>query len=84
MTPQEIINEIEKLPLNQKKEIFDTFSEELKEKRVSEDEFLQILFAEGVIGNIPDLHKYTDDDEDFEPIEVVGKPTSEIIIEERR
>ena len=44
----------------------------------------KILFAEGIIGNIPDLSKWTDEDEDWEPIEVLGEPLSEMIIRERR
>ena len=43
-----------------------------------------ILLAKGIIGDIPSLADYTDEDEDFEPIEVPGKPLSETIIEERR
>ncbi len=84
MTPQEIIKEIQKLPPIQQKEVVDSVSEVTKKTSTSEEEFLQILFAEGVIGNLPDLAKYTDKEDDFEPIEILGKPTSEIVIEERR
>lgn len=84
MTPQEIINEIQKLPPAQKKEVIDSISEDAKKSKVTEEEFLQVLYAEGIIGNLPDLGKYTDADDDFEPIEILGKPTSEIVIEERR
>jgi hypothetical protein len=45
---------------------------------MSEDEFLQMLLAEGHISNLP--QKYTDEDDDFEPIEVEGEPISEMII----
>jgi hypothetical protein len=81
MTPQEIINEIQKLPPAQKKEIIDSVSQD--NQTMSEDEFEQLLFAEGIIGNIPNLDEYTDEDEDFEPIKISGKPTSEIVIEDR-
>ncbi len=84
MTPQEIIKEIQKLPPAQKKEVIDSISENAKESKVTEEEFLQILYTEGVIGNLPDLENYSDADDDFEPIEILGKPTSEIVIEERR
>lgn len=84
MTPQEIIKEIHKLPSVQQKEILDSFVEERNGSSVTEEEFLQTLFSEGIIGNIPNLKDYTDEDDDFEPIEIGGKPTSEIIIEERR
>ena len=80
MTPQEI----DKLPPAQRKKVIDSFAEEEKKPIISEEEFLKMLFAEGIIGNIPNPDCYTDEDDDFEPIEISGKPTSEIIIEERR
>lgn len=83
MTPQEIINEIQKLPPAQKKEVFNSFADEINKSSVTEGEFLQVLFAEGVIGNVPNPDEYTDEDDDFEPVEIGGKPTSEIIIEDR-
>lgn len=41
-----------------------------------------MMYTRGIIGNIPDLSKTADDD-DQELIEITGKPTSEIIIEDR-
>ena len=85
MTPQEIITEIQKLPPAQKQEVLDSITDEQPKKpQVTEEEFLQMLLAEGIIGNIPNFEDYTDEDDDFEPLEIKGKPTSEIIIEERR
>jgi predicted DNA-binding antitoxin AbrB/MazE fold protein len=49
---------------------------------MSEDEFLQMLMKDELISNIP--KEYTDEDDDFEPIEVEGEPISETIIRERR
>jgi len=83
MTPQEIINEIQKLPLEQKKEVINSISEDFQ-PTITEDEFEQMLFAKGIISNIPNLDEYTDEDEDFEPIDVEGEPLSEMIIRERR
>jgi hypothetical protein len=54
------------------------------EMPVTERELLEKMYAEGIIGNIPDLENYTDDDDEFEPIEVMGEPLSEMIIRERR
>lgn len=51
---------------------------------MSEEAFSKYLHAKGVIGNIPDPSKWTDEDEDWEPIEVLGEPLSEMIIRERR
>lgn len=84
MTPQELIKEFHKLPSPQKKQFLDSLDYKEKKPLVTEEEFLQMLFAEGIIGNIPNPDDYTDEDDDFEPIEISGKPTSEIIIEERR
>ena len=57
-----------------------TVETEVKPK-LTQEEFDQILFDEGLLVNFP---LETDDDDDFEPIEFSGKPISETIIEERR
>jgi hypothetical protein len=82
MTPQEIINEIQKLPPQDRQEIKDSIEAANAESTppMSEEEFLRMMYAKGIIGNIPDLSK---DDDDWVPIEIKGKPTSEIIIEDR-
>jgi hypothetical protein len=49
----------------------------------TEDEFLQLLLAEGIISEIPPCI-FDDEEENFEPIEVEGEPLSEMIIRERR
>jgi hypothetical protein len=87
MTPTEILNEIHKLPLAQQKELKDKLFEETEingeaKSQMSEEEFLQQLYAEGFITHIPE--KYTDEDDDFEPVEIEGEPISETIIRERR
>ncbi|NJM52536.1 MAG: antitoxin family protein [Blastocatellia bacterium] len=53
---------------------------EIKPK-LSQAEFDQMLFDEGLLVNFP---IETDENEDFEPIKFEGKPISETIIEERR
>lgn len=50
---------------------------------ISEDEVEHILFERGIIGNLPNLGSYTDANDDFEPVEVKGKPLSETIIKDR-
>lgn len=77
MTPQEIIKQIKLLPKEQQDEIIKNVKQE-----ISEDEVERILLARGIISEIPENWK--DEDEDFEPIEIKGKPLSETIIEERR
>lgn len=62
-------------------EILQELSEEELEAR--EDAFARKLLAEGFITNIP-ARDETDEDDDFELIEVEGEPLSEMIIRERR
>jgi predicted DNA-binding antitoxin AbrB/MazE fold protein len=50
--------------------------------QMTEENFLQMLLAEGLISHIPE--GITDDEDDFEPIEIEGEPLSETIIRERR
>lgn len=87
MTPQEIINEIHKLPLPEQKRIAETVLENRNEEnsskpQMTEEEFVEYLYAKGVIRKIPE--GMTDEEDDFEPIEIEGEPLSETIIRERR
>ena len=86
MSAQELLSEIRKLPAEIRRQLLDALEREKSEPHqpITEDEIEQILLAKGIIGDIPSLADYTDEDEDFEPIEVPGKPLSETIIEERR
>ncbi len=82
MTPQEIIREIQKLPPTQIKEILDYVSvESTEEHLISEEEVAEKLLAKGIINEIPE--DWNKADEEFEPIEIAGKPLSETIIEDR-
>jgi len=89
MTPQEIIAEIQKLPPSDLEKVKNALEngpangDEAK-KPMTEEEFARFLLAEGIIGNIPDPSQLTDEDEDWELIEVKGEPLSEMIIRERR
>lgn len=86
MTPQEIINEIYKLPLPEQEKIAETVLknrekvEEFKPE-MTEEQFVQYLFEKGLIRSIPE--GMTDEEDDFEPIEIEGEPISETIIRER-
>jgi hypothetical protein len=47
----------------------------------------QRMIAEGVLVSLPEpplLPGETEDDDDFEPVDIPGKPLSEIILEDRR
>ena len=87
MSSHELLSEIQKLPVVEQRHLLRTLAQSLGDQAqqpISEDEVQRILFEKGIIANIPDPSAYTDEDEDFEPIEVIGKPLSETIIEERR
>jgi hypothetical protein len=89
MSAQELLAEIQKLPLEEQRRLLEALASNVERQTdtaqpVSEDEVQRILLEKGIIGSIPDPSGYTDEDEDFEPIEVEGKPLSETIIEERR
>jgi hypothetical protein len=87
MTPQEIIKEIYKLPLPEQEQIAETVlknkdSNQIAKPKVSDEDFLQHLFDKGLITHIP--QGMTDEEFEFEPIEIEGEPLSEQIIRERR
>lgn len=90
MSTQELFAEIRKLPLAEQRRLLEALARNVGEQMpppresISEDEVQRVLFEQGIIGNIPDPADYTDEDDDFEPIEVEGQPLSEMIIEERR
>lgn len=84
MTPQEIITEIRKLPVEQQREVRESLEQKEPHPLMTDRDFLEMLHAKGIIGNVPEPDAYTDEDDDFEPIEVAGEPLSEMIIRERR
>ena len=53
---------------------------ESEDVRVS-DELLREMLAEGMISRIPE--NVTDEEDDFEPIEIEGRPFSETLLEDR-
>ena len=86
MTTTEILTEIKHLPLSEKQTVFKVLEIELKsnseisEEERLEREFDQMLVEKGIIRAIP---PNWNEDDDFEPIEFIGKPLSETIIEDR-
>ena len=82
MTPQEIIQEIYKLPLPEQKEVFDLLSEEFSKAEQAELRLQENLLAKGLVRSVkPPRRKKIGD---FAAISIEGKPISETIIEERR
>lgn len=83
MTTTEILNEIYKLPRNEQTSIKKSLLKKTETKdEVSKTDLWQRLFEEGLITHIP--NGVSDEEDDFEPIEIIGEPISETIIRERR
>ncbi len=83
MTTTEILNEIYKLPLKEQTNIKKTLLEKTEtSNEVLKQELWQKLFDEGLITHIPS--GISNEDDDFEPIEIEGETISETIIRERR
>ena len=94
MRRTDVIEEIQKMPLNDARKVAERLTSYLREKERAalgsdqpesqEDEFERYLLAKGVISNIPTRDETDDEFDQFEPIEVEGEPLSETIIRERR
>ena len=82
MTPQEILNEIYKLPPTERKEILESLSEELTEDEAEDLRIQKALFDAGLLREIKSPRRRKTGD--FEPIKIEGEPLSETIIRERR
>lgn len=82
MTPQEIINEIQKLPPVERKEVLDSLSEELNKTETEDLRIQKALFDAGLLREIRTAR--SGKVADFKPIEIEGEPISETIIRERR
>lgn len=80
MTTTEILKEIKNLPLTERQKIKENLLD--KTNNDLDDNVWKKLFDEGLITHIPS--EITDEEDDFEPIEIEGEPISETIIRERR
>ena len=94
MTPTDLLSEIQKLPLEDAREVAEQLTRYLHEKETAsvggnqdeaqEDKFERSLLAKGIINHIPSRDESDDEFDRFEPIQVEGEPLSETIIRERR
>jgi hypothetical protein len=88
VTIEQIENEVKQLSdedLRKVRELVDSLLEKRESKpKMSEEEFLKELEAEGFIGKVPppitDFSRY----DNYKPVTVTGEPISEMIIRERR
>ena len=87
MTATELLNQIEKLPLTEKRRVLARLEEQLNQDKSDldsrEKEFVQNLLRKGIISEMP--LRLPDDEfrQNFKRIEIKGEPLSETIIRER-
>lgn len=94
MTPTEVLDEIQKLPLSDARKVANQLINYLREQEQTargdedaeqrEDEFERYLLAKGVASHIATRDETDEEFDAFEMIEVEGEPLSETIIRERR
>lgn len=94
MTPAEVLNEIQKLPLDDVRQVANQLTDYVREKERTvltdeeaerrEDEFERYLLAKGIASHIATRDETDEEFDAFEFIEVEGEPLSETIIRERR
>lgn len=88
MTPTEVLNEINKMPLVEKRELLEKLNREIREAEEvnlesREKLFLENLRRKGLLGNPPLQDSDDDFRQNFKRIEIKGEPLSETIIRER-
>jgi hypothetical protein len=85
MTPTEVLSEIQKMPLIEKRKVFSELNEQLDQtdSDAKEKKFVNGLRQKGLITEIP--LRLPDDElrRNFKRIEIKGEPLSETIIRER-
>lgn len=88
MTPTEVLNEINKMPLVEKRKLLDELNREITEAEETDSEsreklFLENLRRKGMLSNIPPQTSDDDIRRKFKRIEITGEPLSETIVKER-
>lgn len=88
MTPAEVLQEIQKMPLPEQRQIFVKLAEclnqfEQTDLDPNEEKFILGLKRKGIISEIPSRLPDNESRRHFKRIEVKGEPLSETIIKER-
>jgi hypothetical protein len=86
MTTTEILSQIEKLSLTEKRHLLKTLAEQLLDESdldSREKEFVQSLLRKGIVSEMPLCLPDDDLRQNFKPIEIKGEPLSETIVKER-
>lgn len=88
MTPTEVLNEIQKMPPDQKRQVLDELTEQLEQTKQAvlndkEKKFVNGLRQKGLLTEMP--LRMPDDEvrRNFKRIKVKGEPLSETIVKER-
>lgn len=85
MTPTEVLSEIQKMPLVEKRKVFSELNEQLErtDADAKEKKFVNGLRQKGLITEIP--LRLPDDElrQNFKRVEIKGEPLSETIVRER-
>jgi len=89
MTPAEVIDEIRKMPLSERRQVRDELRDELALPEVAglsekEQRFIKSMMKKGSISKLPRRLPESLERRTFKPITVTGEPISETIIRERR
>lgn len=88
MTPTEVLREIRKMPLTDRQLVRDELDEDLSIGDSNGDvgnrlRLLESMKEEGIISHIANRHRGKITRNDFKRVNVVGKPISQTIIEDR-
>lgn len=89
MTQAEVLNEIDKMTLSEKRALLERLSREIADQNnnqldQSEEAFAEHLRDKGLLGTLPLQRPDGDVHRNFKRISVKGQPLSDTIIEERR
>ena len=89
MTPAEVLNEVQKMPVAEKRHVLRELTEQLEESTLNgysekERRFLDSMKRKGLITKLPLRKPDNARRLKFKPVKVEGEPVSETIIRERR
>lgn len=88
MTPTEVLKEIRKMPISTRRRLRDELSDDLATaetngSELKEQRFIESMKRKGVISEVPNRFKRKISQKKFERVNVIGKPISQTIIEDR-
>lgn len=87
MTPTEVLEEIRKMPLPARRQLRDELNDDLatteRNSELTEQRFIESMNQKGLILEVPNRFKRKIPPKRFERVNVIGKPVSDTIIEDR-